>query len=64
MIQGWGLIVPGCGGTSSLSRGETLTASWRHQPQLIIHHPVEVSGFPRLAERYRPEDCLFLSLGC
>ena len=29
------LILPGCGGTSALARGETLGARWFHEPQPI-----------------------------
>ena len=53
LTRGWELILPGCGRTSTLSRGETLAARWIHEPQVISNHPVG-SGFPHPAGRYRP----------
>ena len=32
-MRGWELILPGCGGTSALTRGESLAALWLHEPQ-------------------------------
>ena len=42
MIRGWDLIIPGCGGTSTLSREATLAARWLHEPlgQSISNQPV------------------------
>ena len=53
LTRGWEIILPGCGGTSALSRGATLAARWLHEPQPISNHPVGL-GFPHLAGRYRP----------
>ena len=39
------LILPGCGGTSSLARGEALGARWFHEPQPVTSQPVGL-GFP------------------
>ena len=36
LIRGWGLLIPGCGGTSTLSRGATLTARWLHESQPTV----------------------------
>ena len=63
MIQGWELILPGCGRTSALTRGETLAARWLHEPQLFSNHPVGL-GFPHAAGRYRPEGSAFSSARC
>ena len=51
LIRGWEPILPGCGGTSTLSREATLAAGWLHEPQLISNHPVGL-GFSHLADRY------------
>ena len=46
-------IIPGCGGTSALAIGATLTARWLHEPHPIGNHPAGL-GFPLPAGRYRP----------
>ena len=33
----WNLILPGCGGTSTLTRGAILAARWLHEPQPITN---------------------------
>ena len=63
LIRGWELILPGCGGTSTLARGATLAARWLHEPYPISNHPVGL-GFPHRAGRYRPGRSLFLSPSC
>ena len=63
LTRGWEIIIPGCGGTSALSRGETLAACWLHEPQPISNQPVWL-GFPYLAGRYRPGGSPFPSPGC
>ena len=63
LIRGLELILPGCGGTSALSRGTTLAARWLHESQRISHQPVGLR-FPRPAGRYRPGGYLFSSPGC
>ena len=63
IIRGWEPILPGCGGTSALSRGATLAARWLDGPQPISNHPVGL-GFPHPARRYRPGGSAFSSLGC
>ena len=40
LIQGCDLILAGCGGISTLSRGATLAARWLHELQPITNHPV------------------------
>ena len=40
LIRGRELILPGCGGTSTLSRGATLAARWLHSPQPISNQLV------------------------
>ena len=40
LIRGWERILLGCGGTSALARGATLTARWLHGPQLISNQLV------------------------
>ena len=39
-------ILPGCGGTTTLSRGETLAVRWLHEPQptLASQLPASVVG--------------------
>ena len=63
LTRGWEIIIPGCGGTSALSRGETLAACWLHEPQPISNQPVGVR-FLHLAGRYRPGGSVFSSPGC
>ena len=46
-----------------MSREATLAARWLHEPQTISNQPVG-SGFPHLAERYRPGGSAFSSPGC
>ena len=62
LTRGWEIIIPGCGGTSALSRGATLAACWRREPQPIGNHPVGL-GFPQRAGRYQPEGSAFSSPG-
>ena len=57
------LILPRCGGTSTLARGATLAALWPHEPQPISNHPVR-SGLPHPAGRYRPGGSAFSSPSC
>ena len=51
LIRRWDLILPGCGGTSTLARGATLAAHWLNELQPISNHPVGL-GFPHRAGRY------------
>ena len=60
LIRGWELILFGCGGTSALDQGATLTARWLHEPRAISNHPVGL-GFPHTPGRYRPGGCAFSS---
>ena len=60
LIRRQNLILPECGGMSTLARGATLTARWLHEPQPISNRPVEL-GFPHAAGRYRPGDLRFRS---
>ena len=61
--RGWKIILPGCGGTSTLARGATLAACWIHEPQPISSQPVGL-GFPHPAERHRPGGSEFSSPSC
>ena len=63
LIRGWELILLGCGGTSTLSREETLAERWIHEPQPISNQPLRL-GFPHHAERYRRGNPAFSSPGC
>ena len=45
--QGWGLILPGCGETTTLPPGATLAARWRHELQPIRNQPVGLEFPPR-----------------
>ena len=58
LTRGWELILPGCSGTSALSRGVTLAACWLHEPQPINNHPVGL-GFHTLRSGIDPEDLRF-----
>ena len=51
-------IFPGCGGTSTLSRGATLAARWLHEPQPISNQSVGL-GFPHPAGGIDPGDLRF-----
>ena len=51
--------IPGCGVTSMLSRGETLTGRWLHATQPNVNQPVGL-GFSHRTERYRPGGCPFI----
>ena len=62
LIKGCDIILPGCGGTSTLDRRATLAARWL-QLQPITDQPVGL-GFPHHAERSRPGGSPFSSLGC
>ena len=62
LTRGWGVITPGCGRTSALSRGATLAACWLHEPQSISKQPVGL-GFPHLAGRHQPAGSAFSSPG-
>ena len=53
LVRGWELILPGCGGTSTLARGATFAVGWLHEPQPISNQPVGL-GFPHRAGRERP----------
>ena len=57
------LILPGCGGTSTLTRGTTLAARWLHKPQPISNQPVGLRFLHR-AGRYRLGRHLFSSPAC
>ena len=61
LIRGLEIILPGCGGTSSLARGATLATRSLHEPQPISNHPVGL-GFPHPAGRYRPGGSAFSSV--
>ena len=56
--RGWELIIPGCGGTSALTRGATLATRWLHEPQPISNHPVGL-GFPHLRGGIHPGNLRF-----
>ena len=58
LTRGRELILPGCGGTSALTRGVTLTARWLHEPQPINNHPVGL-GFHTLRGGIDPGDLRF-----
>ena len=52
LTRGWDLIVPGCGGTSTLlTWGVTLAARWTHEPHPTNIQPVGL-GVLKLARRY------------
>ena len=59
-LRGWYVILPGCGGTSTLSRGASLAARWLHQTR-PIRNPLVVMGYPNHAGWFRPVECLFSS---
>ena len=40
LIRGWEMVLPGCGGTSILSREATIGARWLHEPQPISNQSV------------------------
>ena len=63
MIRGCDHIVPGCGGTPTLSRGATFATRWPHEPVPIRNQPVGL-GFPHLAWQYQPDPCPFSTPGC
>ena len=52
LTRGWELILPGCSGTSALSRGGTLAARWLHDPQPISNQP-EWLGVPHRGGQYQ-----------
>ena len=61
LTRGWELILPGCGGTSALTRGAILVACWFHEPQPISNHPAITQwgwGF-HSAGRYQPGGSAF-----
>ena len=62
LTRGQNLILPGCGGTSTLARDATLAARWLHEPRPISNQPV-VLGFPHPAGRYRLRGSPFSSPG-
>ena len=62
-LSGEGNSSPGCGGTSALARGSTLTARWLHGPQPISNHPVGLI-FLHPARRYPPGGSAFSSPRC
>ena len=63
LIRGLKIVLPGCGGTSTLSRDAPLAVGWLHEPQLISNQPVGL-GCPHRAERYRPGGSAFSSPVC
>ena len=63
LIRGWELVLLGCGGTSTFSRGETFAACWLHEPPPISNQPMRF-GFPHRADRYRPGESQFSSPVC
>ena len=63
LTRAWELILLGCGGTSTFSRGATLAAQWFHEPQPINKWPVGI-GFPQPAGRYRPGGYVLISPCC
>ena len=65
LIQGQDPVLPGCGGTSTLSREATLAARWLHETQPIrMSNPPVGLGLPHLAGRHRPGGSTFSSPGC
>lgn len=62
LIGGWIIVVLGCGGTPTLSRGAILAARGLHGSQGINNQHVG-SAFQLLAGRYQPERCSFRSPG-
>ena len=62
LTRGWGIILPWCGGTSTLSQKAILAARWLHEPQPIGNQPDGLE-FSHLAGRYRPETYAFSSPG-
>ena len=60
LIRGGNLILPGCGATSTLARGATLTARWFRELQPISKQPVALR-FPHRAGQYRPRVSPFSS---
>ena len=63
LLRRWDLILPGCGGTSTLPRGETLAARWLHESQPISNQPVGV-GVSNRAGRCRPGGSPFSPPSC
>ena len=57
-MRGWDIVLPGCGGTSMLSRGATLAARWLHEPQPISNQRVGL-GFPYRAGGIAPRELRF-----
>ena len=60
LIQGWGLILPGYGGISTLSRGANFVARWFNEPQPVSDQWMNVE-FPHRERRYRPGRSRFSS---
>ena len=47
LVRGCPFIIPGCGKTSTLSRGENIAARWLNEPQPISNHGMcaEIDNF-------------------
>ena len=59
LTRGQNLILPGCGGTSTLARDATLAARWLHEPQPISATSQWGWGFHTLQGRIDLEDLRF-----
>ena len=62
LTRGWGIILPWCGGTSTLSQKAILAARWLREPQPLSNQLVGL-GFPHPAGRYRTGGSAFSSPG-
>ena len=63
LIRGFEIILPGCGGTSTLARGATLAARRLHEPQPTSNQPVGLGFFHTLRGGIGPEDLRFCMEG-
>ena len=63
LIRGWDIILPRCGGPSTLSRGATVAACWLHEPQPISNQAVGLE-VPHRLRRFRPGRSPFSALRC
>ena len=59
MIRRWDVILPGCGETSTSTRGATPPARWLHESQSSSGRWIGV-GLPYHAGRYRPGGSPFI----
>ena len=62
-IKGWDFVLPGCGGTSTLPRGETLAARRLHEPEPINNQWMRM-GFTHHSRWYQPGGSLLSSPDC